>query len=144
MAAFTLEDLTAAVEAVVFPSSYAKCATLLEADTPVYVQGRFEVDDNSSKIICSEIEPLAGIAERNAKTLCIHAEVAGLNPDAGSELYRLLEQNRGETGVVVELYHPGEFRVRIESSDFVRVKSSPELIRRIEEICGVGSVEVLN
>ncbi len=144
MAVFTLEDLTAAVEAVVFPNSYAKYAACLEADTPVYVQGRFEVDENASKIICSEIEPLTGIAERNARTLCVRVPVSGLNPDAGSELYRLLEQNRGETGVVIELYRPGDFRVTIESSDFVRVKSSPELIRRIEEICGAGSVEVLN
>ncbi len=144
MAVFTLEDLTGAVEAVAFPSTYAKYASYLEGDTPVLVNGRFEVDENAAKIICSEIELLDGISERNAKTLCVRADVSRLSPDAGSELYRLLEQNRGETGVVVELYHPGEFRVTIQSADFVKVKSSPELIRRIEDICGAGSVQVLS
>ena len=144
MAVFTLEDLSAAVEAVVFPSSYAKYAPYLEADTPVLVVGRFEVDENSSKIICSEIQPLSGIAERNARALCIRASIPDLRPDAAAELYQLLEQNRGETGVDVELYHPDEFRVTIKCSDFMRVKSSLELIRRIEEICGPGSVQVLS
>jgi DNA polymerase-3 subunit alpha len=144
MAVFTLEDLTGAVEAVVFPSAYAKYASSLETDTPVFVTGRFEVDENASKIICSEIQPLAGIAERNAKVLRIRAALPNLRPDAAGELARLFGQNRGETGVEVELYHPNEFRVTIHSSDFVKVKSSPELIRRIEEICGVGSVQVMS
>jgi DNA polymerase III subunit alpha len=144
MAVFILEDLTAAVEAVAFPSVYAKYAACLEADTPVFVAGRFEVDENASKILCSEIQPLTGISERNARQLCIRASVPSLRPDAGNDLYRLLEQNRGETGVEVELYHPDEFRVTIHSSDFVKVKSSPELIRQIEDICGPGSVQVLS
>jgi DNA polymerase-3 subunit alpha len=142
MAVFTLEDLTGAVEAVVFPSSYAKYEAYLAADTPVCIAGRFEVDENACKIICSDIQPLTGIAERNAKTLCIRVSVPGLRPEAARELQLLLEQNRGETGVDVELYHPDEFRVTIQSSEFVKVKSSPELIGRVEEICGVGSVRV--
>jgi DNA polymerase III subunit alpha len=144
MGVFTLEDLTGTVEAVAFPSTYAKYASYLEADSPVLVNGRFEVDENAAKIICSEIQPLTGISERNARTLSIRAAIPELRPDAGIELYRLLEQNRGETGVEVELYHPDEFRVTIQSADFIKVKSSPELIRRIEAICGTGSVQVLN
>jgi hypothetical protein len=70
--------------------------------------------------------------------------VTAVAPDAATQLYRLLERNRGETGVDVELYQPRDFRVTIHSSDFVRVKSSPELIRQIEGICGEGSVQVLN
>ncbi len=144
MAVFTLEDLTGAAEAVVFPNAYIKYASYLESETPILVSGRFEVDENSSKVICSEIEPLAGIAERNARMLRIQASILDLKCDAANELYRLFEENRGETGVEVELYHPSQFRVTIQSSDFVKVKSSSELIRRIEDICGAGSVRVLN
>lgn len=145
MAVFTLEDLTGAVETVVFPSSYVKFEPFLETDTPVLVSGRFEVEDeNSRKIIASDIQPLSGIAERNARILCIRAAVLSLSPAAATELQRLLDRNPGETGVDLELYHPHDFRVTIQSSDFVKVKSSPELIRQIESICGPGSVLVLN
>jgi DNA polymerase-3 subunit alpha len=145
MAVFNLEDLTGSVETVVFPSLYAKCEPLLQADAPILVTGRFEMDDeNGSKIIASEIQPLSGLAERTARLLKISAAVSNLSPEAATELQRLFSKNRGETGVNLELYHPRDFRVSILSSDFVKVKSSPELIRQIETICGLGSVTITN
>ncbi len=145
MALFTLEDLTATVETIVFPSAYNEFEPYLTSDSPILVTGRFEAEsENNFKIIATNLQPLLGIAERNARTLCIRAEVSNLSPGAAVELHRLLEKNRGETGIEVELYHPHDFRVTIQSSDFVKVKSSPELIQQIENICGPGSVWVLN
>jgi DNA polymerase-3 subunit alpha len=145
MALFTLEDLTGAVETVVFPGSYAKFEPYMTADFPILISGRFEAEDERScKVIASELEPLSGIAERKAKTLRITACLSNLSPGSATMLHRLLESNRGDTGVDVELYHPSDFRVNIQSSDFVKVKSSPELIAEIESICGPGSVHVVN
>jgi len=143
MAVFSLEDMTGAVETVVFPRDYSRLETHLKADSPIIVTGRFEFEDELSyKIISSDIQPLSGYAERNARSLFIRAAIERLSPDCATELYRLLERNRGETGVNVELYHRSDFRVTIQSEDFVKVKSSPDLIRQIEQICGTGSVEV--
>ncbi|MBN2317815.1 MAG: DNA polymerase III subunit alpha [Acidobacteria bacterium] len=145
MAIFTLEDLSGSVPTIVFPNSYTRFESFLAADCPLLVSGRFEPEDERSfKIIASEIEPLPGIMQRNAKTLRITARISSLSPASATELHRLLEKNRGDTGVDVELYHPSEFRLNIQSSDFVKVKSSPELIRQIEDICGLGSVQVVN
>ncbi len=145
MAVFILEDLTGAVETVVFPGSYAKFEPYASADFPVLVSGRFESENETScKLIASDLQPLGGIAERNAKILRIRACVSDLNPSSAPLLYRLLENNPGETGVEIELYRPRDFRVNIQSADFVKVKSSPELIRKIESICGPGSVMVVN
>ncbi len=145
MALFTLEDLTGAVETVVFPSSYLRFEPYMTAEFPILVSGRFEwEDERSCKVIASDLQPLSGIAERNAKTLRISAPIGTLSPESATLLHRLLESNRGETGVEIELYHPSDFRVNIQSSDFVKVKSSAELIRQIESICGPGSVHVVN
>ena len=145
MAVFSLEDLTGAVEAVVFPNAYSKFESFMSADIPILVSGRFESENEKGcKIIASEFQPLSGIAERSAKTLRIRACIASLSPESAVSLHRLLENNRGETGVDLELYDPSVFRVNIQSSDFVKVKSSTELIRQIESICGAGSVQVLN
>jgi DNA polymerase-3 subunit alpha len=145
MALFTLEDLTGAVQTVVFPNSYPKFEPYMTADFPILVSGRFELeDDKSCKLIASDLQPLSGVAERSAKTLRIRARISDLSPSSATLLHRLLENNRGETGVEVELYHPHDFRVNIQSADFVKVKSSPELIRQIEDICGSGSVDVVN
>jgi DNA polymerase III subunit alpha len=145
MAVFNLEDLSATVEAVVFPKDYAKYEQYLIADTPILVGGRFEVEEeNRCKIICSEIQPLHGFKERNARSLYIKAPIRKLSPETAGELHRLFEANRGETGVELELFNPHDFRVTIQSADFVKVKASPELVRRIEDLCGSGSVQLLN
>lgn len=145
MAMFKLEDLTGAVETIVFPSIYPKVESLLSGDSPILVTGRFEAEnENSFKILASEIEPLSGISERSAKILRVQASISNLAPDAALQLYRLLESNRGETGVEVELYHPHDFRVTIQSAEFVKVRSTPELVRQIENICGPGSVSLVN
>jgi DNA polymerase III subunit alpha len=145
MALFSLEDLTGAVETLVFPNSYSKFEPYMTADFPILVSGRFESEnERSCKIIASEVQPLSGIAQRNAKTLRICACISDLSPTSATELHRLLDRNRGETGVEVELYHPSDFRVNIQSSDFVKVKASPELITQIEGICGLGSVRVVH
>jgi DNA polymerase-3 subunit alpha len=145
MAVFTLEDLAGAVETVVFPSTYAKFEPCLSTDSPILVTGRFETEEEGSyKIIASDIQPLLGISERRASMLTIRAAVSQLPPQSAVELHNLFEKNKGDTGIEVELYHPRDFRVTIHSSDFVRVRSSPELIREIESICGAGSVTVRN
>jgi DNA polymerase III subunit alpha len=145
MAVFSLEDLTGAVETVVFPAAYPKFEPFMSADYPLLVSGRLESEDERGcKFIASEFQPLSGIAERNAKTLCIRACLSQLSPGSATTLHRLLENNHGDTGVDVELVHPSDFRVNIQSSGFVKVKSSPELIEQIESICGPGSVHIVN
>ena len=144
MAVFNLEDMSGSVETVVFPNAFLKCESCLTSDQPVLVSGKFEFEsERSCKIIVSEIEPLTGIMERRANTLHISARTDALSADTAESLNRLFERSRGETGIEIELYHPENFRVNIRSSDFVKVKSSPELIAQIENICGRGSVRAV-
>jgi len=144
MAIFNLEDMGGSIETVVFPYAFMKCESCLTADQPVLVSGKFEFEsERSCKIIASDIEPLEGIFERRADTLRISARTDALSANTANSLNRLFEGSRGETGIEIELYHPENFRVNIRSSDFVKVKSSPELIAKIENLCGSGSVRVM-
>jgi len=145
MANFNLEDLSGSVPTIVFPNAFAKFESYLSADCPILVSGRFELEDERShKVIVFEIEPLPGIIQRNAKSLCITACISSLSPTSAIDLHRLLEKNSGETGVDVQLYSSLDYSINIQSSDFVKVKSSPELIKQIEIICGQGSVTVIH
>jgi DNA polymerase-3 subunit alpha len=144
MAVFNLEDIGGSVETVVFPGAFQKYESYIAVDQPILVSGRFEVDgERSCKIIASEIQPLAGIMERRACALRVSARIDALSADTADLLRALFENSRGETGIEFELYHPEKFRVNIQSSDYVKVKSSPELIAQIENICGRGSVHVV-
>ena len=142
MAVFNLEDISGSIETVVFPNAFQRYEMCISADKPILVSGRFEIEgERSCKIIVSEIQPLSGILERHAGTLRISARIAALSANTADSLNRLFETSRGETGIEIELYHAENFRVNIRSSDFVKVKSSPELIAQIENLCGQGSVQ---
>ena len=144
MAIFNLEDMGGSIETVVFPNSFQKYESIIKADKPILVSGKFEYEaERSCKIIASEIEPLSGIMERHARTLHITARVDALSTDTVDELNRLFEKNPGDTGIEIELYHPENYRVYIQSSDYVKVKSSLELITQIENLCGRGSVRAI-
>jgi len=144
MAIFKLEDMVGSIETVVFPNAFQKCESCLSADQPVLVSGKFEYESEQSyKIIASEIQLLSGIMERRADTLRISARIDALSADTADSLNRLFESSRGGTGIEIELYHPENFKVNIQSSDFVKVKPSPELIAQIENLCGRGSVRAI-
>ncbi|MCL2878461.1 MAG: DNA polymerase III subunit alpha, partial [Acidobacteria bacterium] len=141
MAVFNLEDISGSIETVVFPNAFQKYESCIVTDQPILVSGKFEFGgERSCKIIASEIQPLSGILERHAGMLRISARTDALSADTADSLNRLFETSRGNTGIEIELVHPENFRVKIQSSDYVKVKSSPELVAQIENLCGRGSV----
>src|ERR1700716_2442783 len=64
MAVFTLEDAIGGVEIGVFPEAYARAAALIESGTLVLVRGKLERDDETVRILATEIAPLDSIRER--------------------------------------------------------------------------------
>jgi len=55
MATFTLEDLSAAVEVLVFPQLYEKIALEADNDRVVLVKGRLDADEDNPKFLASQI-----------------------------------------------------------------------------------------
>src|SRR5262249_27261699 len=72
MAVFTLEDHVGGVEVVVFPEAYQRAAALIEPGTLVLVRGKLEKDDETVRILASEIAPLDSVRERIAREVAIH------------------------------------------------------------------------
>lgn len=59
MAFVTIEDLTAPMEVIVFPSTYNEFSSQLLTDNIVVVQGRISVrEDDEPKLLCQNITPL--------------------------------------------------------------------------------------
>jgi DNA polymerase-3 subunit alpha len=54
----TLEDLTGAVEVIVFPDIYQKHAALLHPDAVLVIRGRLSYKDEEPKVIAEEVVPL--------------------------------------------------------------------------------------
>ncbi len=100
MAVFTLEDALGGVEIVVFPEAYQRAAALIETGTLVLVRGKLERDDESVRILASEIAPLDSVRERLAREVAIHLKAPA---DRGmlEALGEIFSRHRGDRQVLV-------------------------------------------
>ena len=144
MAVFTLEDAIGGVEIVVFPEAYARAAAHIESGTLVLVRGKLERDDETVRILATEIAPLDSVREQLAREVAIHLRKPA---DRGmlERLGEIFSRHRGDRKVSfeVETGEPGSrLRVRVEINSQIRVRPSPALISEVEQIVGAGTVEL--
>ena len=75
MAVFMLDDIAGSVEVVVFPETFGKHGSLIEADAMLLVRGKFEKDDESARIVATELLPISALKERTTREVVIHLSV---------------------------------------------------------------------
>jgi len=144
MAVFTLEDSQGGVEVIAFPEAYQRAAALIESGVLVLVRGKLERDDESVRILASEIAPLDSVRERLAREVAIR-----VRPPVDRGLFETLgeifSRHRGDRRVSFEIELsavPKHLRVRADVSSQIRVRPSPALIAEVEQVVGAGAVEL--
>jgi DNA polymerase III subunit alpha len=144
MAVFTLEDAIGGVEVVVFPEAYQRAAGLIETGTLVLVRGKLERDDETTRVLASEIAPLDSVRERVAREVSIHLKKPA-DRDTLQTLGEIFSRHRGDRKVSFEVETgeaPHRLRVRVDVSSQIRVRPSSTLIAEVEQLVGAGSVEL--
>src|SRR5262245_49016894 len=144
MAVFTLEDAVGSVEVVVFPEAYQRANGLIETGTLVLVRGKLERDDETVRIIASEVAPLDSVRERIAREVAIHLKRPA---DRGTleTLGEIFSRHRGDRRISFEVETgegPNRIRVKVDVSSQIRVTPSSKLIDDIEKVVGAGAVEL--
>jgi DNA polymerase-3 subunit alpha len=143
MAVFMLDDVDGSVEVVVFPEAFAKHASLIEADAMLLVRGKLEKDDESARLIASELLPMAALVERTTREIAIHVKPTLNSRSTFEALAELLSRHRGDRRVYLEVDVKGDsgpLRVRADVTQ--RVKPTERLVAEVEQLCGQGSVEL--
>jgi DNA polymerase-3 subunit alpha len=143
MAVFMLDDVAGAVEVVVFPETFGKYGGLIEADAMLLVRGKFEKDDESARLVATELMPMATLKERTTREVAIHLTVPTHGRPVFEALAELLSRHRGDRRVYLELEVPGpQTPLRVRADVAQRVKPSERLVSEVEQLCGAGSVEL--
>ena len=144
MAVFTLEDSDGGVEVIAFPEVYQRAGSLIEPGTMVLVRGKLERDDESVRVLASEITSIESVRERLTREVAIRLTVP-----AGRSLFEALGEiflrHRGDRRVSFEIDLPGDvkrLRVKAEVSSQIRVRPSPRLIAEVEQVVGPGTVSL--
>ncbi len=143
MAVFMLDDIDGSVEVVVFPETFAKHASLIDTDAMLLVRGKLEKDDESARLVATELLPIAALLERTTREIAIHLKVPTHGRTTFEALAELLSRHRGDRRVYLELDVQSQDRpLRVRADVTQRVKPSERLMTEIESLCGQGTVEL--
>ena len=142
MCVFTLDDAAGTIEVVVFPEAFKQHGHYAENGRSVLVHGRFERDDESVRLLATEIAPIEMVRERLAKSVAIKLSMPPHGRATLERLLELLAQHKGDRRVAfVVLEQDRHLRVTADVSG-LRVRPSERLVSEVEKICGAGSVSL--
>jgi len=144
MAVFTLEDALGGVEIVTFPETFARSVSLIDTGTLVLVRGKLERDDESVRILATEIAPIDTVRERLAREVAIRVKMPAAR-GVFEQLGEVFSRHRGDRRVSFEMEVPSDpkrLRVRADVSSQIRVRPSPALVAEVEQIVGPGAVSL--
>jgi DNA polymerase-3 subunit alpha len=142
MAVFMLDDVAGNVEVVVFPETFSKHGSLVESDAMLLVRGKLEKDEESARIVATELMPIAALKERTTREVVIHLRQATQGRNTLEALAELLARHRGDRRVLLELDVKGPRPLRVRADVAQRVRPSEKLVAELEQICGAGTVEL--
>jgi len=144
MAVFTLEDHVGGVEVVVFPEAFSRSGSLIEVGALVVVRGKLERDDETTRILASEILPIDAVRERLAREVAIRVKMPA-GRGVFEALGEIFSRHRGDRRVTFEMEVPGGsvgLRVKADVTSQIRVRPSPALIAEVEQVVGAGAVSL--
>ena len=141
MCVLTLDDAHGSLEVVVFPETFKQHGHMAEEGRLVLVKGRWERDEETARVLASEIAPLEIVRERLASSVAILVSAPRHDRDTFVRLWDVLMQHKGDRRVAIELQDADRhLRVTIDVNAQIRVRPSERLVSEVEKICGAGSV----
>ncbi|PIW01120.1 MAG: DNA polymerase III subunit alpha, partial [Deltaproteobacteria bacterium CG17_big_fil_post_rev_8_21_14_2_50_51_6] len=140
MAVIQFEDLTGAVEAVIFPEAFNRFSNLLATDEPLVLAGTLELSENSVKIIANDLVTLSSARQGAIKALEIILKEDQANQDILTELRSLVFRYPGDSRLILKIERSPSESMVISAHSRFSVLPSRELISEIEAATG-GRVE---
>ncbi|MBK5298835.1 MAG: DNA polymerase III subunit alpha [Vicinamibacteria bacterium] len=143
MAVCTLEDRYGGIEIVVFPETFKTARPLVENGAMVVVRGKLERDDETVRVLATEMVGMGTVRERLAREMAITVAVPPHGRETFEALADLFTHHRGDKPVTFQLLVKDQgrrLRVRAQVSSTIRVKPTNALVQEVEKICGIGAV----
>jgi len=139
-----LEDMNGSVDILCFADNYKRLADKLRLAVPVLVKGGVRVEEGSnSKLMIGDVTPLEEAKPKLPNHLRITVPLENVSPGAIDELHALCQERKGEARVLFDLERKGDFTVVMEAEGY-NVLPDRAFIHRVEELCGRGSVRVVD
>lgn len=142
LAVCQFEDLTGAVEMVVYSKAYDKFASLLDGGRPIIVEGRVNSREGGSNVVVSEIYRLEVAQERLARALHVDVYLANTAEETLKNLLALFRRHRGGCPVFLDFGFATGEKILLQAGNGIRVKCTPHLVEEIESVLGEETVYI--
>jgi DNA polymerase-3 subunit alpha len=140
----TLEDMTGAVDILVFPEAYRRLTDKLKLTVPVLVRGGVRVEEGSNpKLTVGDVIPLEQAQPKLPRSVRIRIPLEAATESTVDSLHSLCAGHKGEAKVLFDLERAGDFMVVMEAQGY-NVQADRAFIARVEELCGRGSVRIID
>ncbi|MGH9276587.1 MAG: DNA polymerase III subunit alpha [Acidimicrobiales bacterium] len=136
MAVFTLEDLDAAIEVMVFPRTMLEYGALLSDDAVVLVKGRLDLKEEPAKIICLEVKR-PDLSDGDDPPVRINLAPGALTDTVVGRLKAVLLDHPGDTPVFLHMD-----RTILRLPDGFRVDSRNGLFAELRVLLGPNGLVV--
>jgi len=139
-----LQDMTGSVEMFVFPEAYKRLSEKVKLEVPVLLRAGVRVDEGSNpQLAVNDITPLEDAKPKLPKALRLRIPLQNATETTIDELHSVFLSCKGEAKVLFDLESPGEF-VAVMEADGYNVLPDRVFLRRVEELCGRGSIKVID
>lgn len=142
MGVVLLEDWEGIVEVLVFPETYARVQKLLDTDAPIFVRGKLDNDESSSKILATDVVPMERVKEMLSRTVTIRINTMAAPADIAERLQPIIDEKKGSAEVIFELEFPGRFTALVRPNPYVKISPDREFVESVERLCGRDAVRL--
>jgi DNA polymerase III subunit alpha len=132
MAILDLEDQTGSIEVVIFPDTYKNYSVFLKSEDPLVITGIAEVDDNRSKIIAKDLEPLGALRMKAVKTVELGLDSKTVSTGQLEEIRDIFFRNPGECAVLFRMGMGAGEDILIRPNNHYRISPTSEMLREVE------------
>src|SRR2546427_530438 len=142
-AILNLQDMTGQLEALVFPEAFARLETLLKSAVPLLLRGRVSVEDAGTRVAIQEAQPLDGIAGAPDATarMRVRIDLSPMDEFTLDQIKTVLAGSPGPCPIAFDIFDPDGSMATLASNQRVRIDD--RLVNRLQEMPGVGPVEVV-
>ncbi len=143
MAILRLEDLSGAIEVILFPEPFSKKAHLLKSDQPLLIDGTVEISESAVKIIAKDIESLDVIRQKRIKQVQLKFHEEDISNEFLMSLQDIVFKYPGICGLHFKLKISDEEEITITANKSFKVRHCPEFQQELEHLLGNNSYQVI-
>jgi len=139
-----LEDMSGSIDMIVFPEAYKKLQEKVKLEVPVLVKAGVRIEEGANpKITVADIMPLDEAKVPLPRSIRIRVPIENSTESTVDALFSLFSERKGEAKVLFDVERQGDFMVVMEPEGY-NVLPDRNFIARVEQLCGRGSVRVIN